>query len=238
MARTTDRTTCSFFRAGLIQSGYCLIHTMSIRGLLLLLTTKLLKNCSDALHHQILVTRSAFLGAVQAASQAPEGQASSSYPQMITLSKGRQAPAQLPPYLHLLSSMWPRGARGFYRHFHLPGVLQGGQRRAPGWSPSLQTLKKLLGRAGCDMVGHPSRSGWRKPLGWLLSGAQGISTTRMPAAAFARADFMPVLFPPCKIPGRPSTLADIQNCHLSARINWEAPVIPHIKMLSRGVSTA
>lgn len=73
--------------AGLIWSGYFLIRTMSIRGLLLHLASKLFRNYTDALHHQILITRSAFLGglhgAVQAASQAPESQASSPYAQRL-----------------------------------------------------------------------------------------------------------------------------------------------------------
>lgn len=69
--------------AGLFYTGYFLTCMMSIRSLLLLLVNKLFRNYSDALCHQILITRSAFLvvlhGAVQAASQAPEGQASSKY---------------------------------------------------------------------------------------------------------------------------------------------------------------
>lgn len=59
------------------------ICTRSIRRLSLPPVNELFRNYSDALCHQILITRSAFLvglhGAVQAASQAPESQASSKY---------------------------------------------------------------------------------------------------------------------------------------------------------------
>lgn len=68
---------------GLICTGHFLICTRSIRRLLLPPVNELFRNYSDALCHQILITRSAFLaglhGAVQAASQAPESQASSKY---------------------------------------------------------------------------------------------------------------------------------------------------------------
>lgn len=66
--------------AGLI---HFLIRVMSIRGLLLPLVNKLFRNDSDALCHQILITRSAFLvglhEAVQAAGQVPESQTSSQF---------------------------------------------------------------------------------------------------------------------------------------------------------------
>lgn len=66
--------------AGLI---HFLIRVMSIRGLLLPLVNKLFRNDSDALCHQILITRSAFLvglhKAVQAAGQVPESQTSSQF---------------------------------------------------------------------------------------------------------------------------------------------------------------
>lgn len=87
-------------------------------------------------------------------------------------------------------------------------------------------------------VGGPLRSGGKALLRLPALGAPGISAARLPADTVAWANFTPILFPLCEIPGRPSTLADIQNCHLSADINLEASVIPHIKMLSRGVSRA
>ena len=75
--------------AGLVCTGHFLICTMSIRRLSLPLMNKLFKNYSDALCHQILITRSAFLvglhGAIQAASQAPESQASSKYTHRLFL---------------------------------------------------------------------------------------------------------------------------------------------------------
>lgn len=68
---------------GLISTGHFLACTGSIRRLSLPLGNELFRNYSDALCHQILITSSAFLvglhGAVQAASQAPESQASSKY---------------------------------------------------------------------------------------------------------------------------------------------------------------
>jgi len=78
-------------------SGYSLICMLSIRRLLLPLVNKLFRNYSDALCHQMLITGSVFLvglhGAVQAASQAPESQASSKIHTPIILNKG-QTPAR------------------------------------------------------------------------------------------------------------------------------------------------
>lgn len=88
-----------FIWAGLICTGYFLICTMSIRSLSLPLVNKLFRNYSDVLCHQILITRSAFLvglyGAVQAASQAPETQASSKIHMLILLNNSGQTPARL-----------------------------------------------------------------------------------------------------------------------------------------------
>lgn len=74
---------------GLICPGHFLICTRSTRRLSLPLVNELFRNYSDALCHQILITRSAFLvglhGAVQAASQAPESQPSSKYTHWLFL---------------------------------------------------------------------------------------------------------------------------------------------------------
>lgn len=78
----------------LICTGHFPICTRSIRRFSVPLVNELFRNYSDALCHQILITRSAFLvglcGAVQAASQAPESQASSKYmPWLFSIIVGR-----------------------------------------------------------------------------------------------------------------------------------------------------
>lgn len=216
---------------GLICTGHFLICTRSIRRLSLPLVNELFRNYSDALCHQILITRSAFLaglhGAFQAGSQAPESQASSEYMHCLFLIMvGR----------HQLGS-------------HLTSTSY----RRLGVSVSISTFPLVLARVqggspGPNLFSNPWTHPWEEPhvgglrgrfcSGCQLLGAPGISAARLPADTVAWANFTPILFPLCEIPGRPSTLADIQNCHLFADINLEASVIPHIKMLSRGASTA
>lgn len=118
---------------GLICTGQFLICTRSIRRLSLPLMNELFRNYSDALCHQILITRSAFLvglhGAVQAAGQAPDSQASSRYMHWLFLIMvGRHQLAS-----HLTSTSYHQWC--FCLHFHIPVVTARMQQRAPGSNP-------------------------------------------------------------------------------------------------------
>lgn len=126
---------------------------MSIRSLSLPLVNKLFRNYSDALCHQIL---SVFLvglhGAVQAASQAPESQASSKTYTPIILNNSRQTPAPLRSYLQ-----FPLPARHFYRHFHVLAAIPRETQRAPGLSSSSSPWRLSWEESYWEIRGLPSK---------------------------------------------------------------------------------